>query len=121
MTTPPSAEDRRSATEARLRAALTARAAQVTHRDLRREAPPRGRGRTVRARITGARYGPALAALATAAVAAVGLLFLLPDRPLPPTPVLPARPPGVTDPRPPAPSPTSLSTETTPRVVTPSG
>lgn len=39
MTTTPPTEDRHATTETRLRAALTARAALVTHRDLRREDP----------------------------------------------------------------------------------
>ncbi|MFB7516329.1 hypothetical protein [Streptomyces sp. NPDC056144] len=83
-------------TEARLRAALAARAAQVTHHDLRRQPPPTGRARGIRSA-----YGRGLAVLAVAAtVAAVCLLTLLPGAPLAPTPVSPAGPPPVTDPTP---------------------
>ncbi|MFD0155153.1 hypothetical protein ACWGQ4_29920 [Streptomyces sp. NPDC055721] len=117
MTVTPPAEDRRATTEIRLRAALTARAARITHQDLRREDPPRGRARTVRAL-----RGPGLAALAAAAaVAAVCLLYLFPGSSLAPAPVPPARPPGVTDPAPPpSPVPAPSSPET-PRVAKPSG
>ncbi|MFD3665658.1 hypothetical protein ACFWVF_34485 [Streptomyces sp. NPDC058659] len=115
-TPPPSAEDRHAATETRLRAALTARAAQITHRDLRREDPPSGRAWSVRAL-----RGPGLAALAAAAtVAAVCLLYLLPGRPLSPAPVQPARSPGISDPAPPTPALTTPSSAGTPRVVRPS-
>ncbi|CAM5239633.1 hypothetical protein [Streptomyces narbonensis] len=105
MTTTPPPEDRRTTTEIRLRAALTARAAQITPRDLRREDPPRGRTRTVRAL-----RAPALAALAAAAaVAAVCLLYLFPGSTPAPIPVQPARPPGISDPAPPTPGPVSPS------------
>lgn len=114
--TPRPPADRHAATETRLRAALTARAAQVTSQDLRRENPPQGRTWTARAL-----YGPGLAALAAAAaVAAVCLLYLLPGGPLAPAPVQPAGPPGITDPAPPTPAPTTPSPAGTPRVVTPS-
>ncbi|RSS51422.1 hypothetical protein [Streptomyces sp. WAC01280] len=116
MTTTPPAEDRHATTETRLRAALTARAAQITHQDLRREDPPQGRGWTLRAL-----RGPGLAALAAAAsVAAVCLLYLFPGSPLAPAPAPPARPPGITDPTPPTPAPTPPSPAATPSVVTPS-
>ncbi|WP_329622988.1 hypothetical protein OG357_23270 [Streptomyces sp. NBC_01255] len=116
MTATPPAEDRHATTEARLRAALTARAARITHRDLRREDPPRGRAWTVRAL-----RGPGLAALAAAAmVAAVCLLYLLPGSPLAPAPVQPARSPGISDPAPPTPPVTTPSSAGTPRVVRPS-
>ncbi|MFF8838350.1 hypothetical protein [Streptomyces sp. NPDC015130] len=104
-------------TEDRLRAALTARAAQVTHHDLRRELPPHGRVRGLRVW-----YGRVLAALAVAAtVGAVCLLALLPDGPSNPVPVLPARPPEVTGhPTPEAPPMPEPAPET-PRVANPSG
>ncbi|WP_369144645.1 hypothetical protein [Streptomyces sp. R44] len=78
-----------SPVEERLRAALAARAALVTHRELRRDAPPQGRGwgtRRVRA-VAVAVFG------AAAAVAAVCVLVLFPDGPAAPAPVLPARTP----------------------------
>ncbi|MFB7588315.1 hypothetical protein [Streptomyces sp. NPDC056169] len=116
MTPRPPTEDRHATTETRLRAALTARAAQITHHDLRREDPPQGRGWTVRAL-----RGPGLAALAAAAaVAAVCLLYLFPGSPLAPTPVQPARPPGISDPAPPDATPTTPVPASTPRVVKPS-
>ncbi|WP_335940630.1 hypothetical protein [Streptomyces sp. PTD5-9] len=94
----PSAEDRRLATEDRLRAALAARAALVTHRDLRRGAPPQGHSwgmRRVR-RVAFAALGTA------AAVAAVWLLVLLPGSPPAPAPAPapPARAPGISEPVP---------------------
>ncbi|MCX5391227.1 hypothetical protein [Streptomyces sp. NBC_00094] len=116
MTPHPPAEDRHATTETRLRAALTARAALVTHQDLRRENPPQGRARTARAL-----YGPGLAALAAAAaVAAVCVLYLLPGGLLAPAPVQPARPPGITDPAPPTTAPTTPSPAAEPRVLRPS-
>ncbi|MEU3479078.1 hypothetical protein ACI2LO_16900 [Streptomyces sp. NPDC033754] len=117
MTTTPPAEDRHATTETRLRAALTARAAQIAHQDLRREDPPQGRAWTLRAL-----RGPGLAALvAAASVAAVCLLYLFPGSPLAPTPAPPAGPPGVTDPtQPPTPSASTPSSPATPRVVRPS-
>ncbi|MFD7223440.1 hypothetical protein ACFV9P_20845 [Streptomyces sp. NPDC059892] len=88
------ADDRRLATEDRLRAALAARAALVTHRDLRPEAPPQGRGWSVR-RVRGV----ALAGLGVAAaVVAIYLTALLPGGPREPAPVPPARTPGITEP-----------------------
>ncbi|MFF5286819.1 hypothetical protein [Streptomyces sp. NPDC013171] len=78
--------------EERLRAALAARAALVTYRDLRGDAPPQGRGwGTHRVRAV------AFAVLgAVAAVAAACLLALFPDGPAAPAPVLPARSPVIT-------------------------
>ncbi|MFJ3710897.1 hypothetical protein OG204_23690 [Streptomyces sp. NBC_01387] len=96
----PTAEDRRSATEDRLRAALAARAALVTYGDLRRGAPPQGRSWGVR-RVR--RTGFAVLG-AAAAVVAVCLLVLLPGSPLNPAPAPPAHAPRVTDP--PQPTPT---------------
>ncbi|MFI8438850.1 hypothetical protein ACIGJO_34995 [Streptomyces sp. NPDC079020] len=92
----PNAEDRHLATEDRLRAALAARAALVTHRDLRRAAPPQGRSWGVRRvrRVVLTALGVA------AAVVAVCLLVLLPGSPLDPAPVPPARPPGINEPLP---------------------
>ncbi|MFD7118757.1 hypothetical protein ACFWAA_17195 [Streptomyces sp. NPDC059922] len=88
------ADDRRLATEDRLRAALAARAALVTHRDLRPEEPPQGRGWSVR-RVRGV----ALAGLGVAAaVVAIYLTALLPGGPREPAPVPPARTPGITEP-----------------------
>ncbi|MGW6393608.1 hypothetical protein ACWFR1_24600 [Streptomyces sp. NPDC055103] len=111
--TPAEDHQHHATTETRLRAALTARAAQVTLQDLRRENPPQGRTWTARAL-----YGPGLAALAAAA--AVCLLYLLPGGPLAPAPVQPAGPPGITDPAPPTPAPTTPSPAGEPRVVRPS-
>ncbi|MGK4582334.1 hypothetical protein [Kitasatospora sp. HPMI-4] len=92
----PDAEDRRSATEDRLRAALAARAALVTHRDLCRDAPPQGRDWGVR-RVRGV----AFAALGVAAaVVALCLLVLLPGSPRDPAPTPPAGTPGITEPSP---------------------
>ncbi|MEX0171908.1 hypothetical protein [Streptomyces sp. LMG1-1-1.1] len=84
-------------TEARLRAALVARASLVTPQDLRPAAPPRGRRWGTR-RV----YGLALAALGTAAVAAAVVhgLVLGPGAPVNPEPAPPARTPAVTEPRP---------------------
>ncbi|MFE4371639.1 hypothetical protein ACFRMN_26015 [Streptomyces sp. NPDC056835] len=91
----PDAEDRRLATEERLRAALAARAALVTHRELRHEEPPQGRGWGVR-RVRRA----ALAALGVAAAGvAIYLSAQLPGGPRDPAPpVPPAGTPGITEP-----------------------
>ncbi|MCX5201312.1 hypothetical protein OG897_07570 [Streptomyces sp. NBC_00237] len=70
-------------TEDRLRAAFAARAAQVTHADLRRAAPPHGPRWGVR-RMRHVAYALVGAA---AAVVAVCLLVLLPGSPLDPVPV----------------------------------
>ncbi|MEE1807472.1 hypothetical protein [Streptomyces sp. BE133] len=96
----PNAGDRRLATEDRLRAALAARAALVTHRDLCRNAPPRGRSWGVRRvrRVAFAALGVA------AAVVAVCLLVLLPGSLLDPAPVPPARSPGISEPVPATPA-----------------
>ncbi|MFJ5832290.1 hypothetical protein [Streptomyces sp. NPDC093089] len=83
-------------TEARLRAALVARASLVTPGDLRPAVPPRGRTWGTR-RV----YGLALAAFGTAvAAAAVLVLGLAPGAPVNPAPAPPARPPAATEPRP---------------------
>ncbi|WP_329570603.1 hypothetical protein [Kitasatospora sp. NBC_01266] len=93
---PTAEEDRRSATEDRLRAALAARAALVTHADLRHDVPPQGRGWGVR-RVRGI----ALGALGVAAAVAAGcVLVLLPGHSSAPAPVQPARSPGITSPSP---------------------
>ncbi len=87
-------------TEERLRAALAARAAQVTYPMLRRAEPPRGRtwgARRVRA--------VAYAVVGAAAVLAVFLLVLLPGSLLDRSPVPPAHPPRVVEPPLPAPTP----------------
>ncbi|MEV6422252.1 hypothetical protein [Streptomyces sp. NPDC051662] len=90
----PDAEDRRRATEDRLRAALAARAALVTHHDLRPEEPPRGRGWGVR-RVRRV----ALAALGVAAAVVVMCLpVLLSGGAQAPGPVPPADTPGVSEP-----------------------
>ncbi|MGA5133573.1 hypothetical protein ACPCTO_27605 [Streptomyces olivoreticuli] len=93
-------EDRRFATEDRLRAALAARAALITHRDLRRDAPPQGRTWGVRRvrRVAFAALGVA------AAVVAVCLLVLLPSNPRDPAPVSPAGTPGISEPSPSTPT-----------------
>ncbi|MFF0479319.1 hypothetical protein [Streptomyces sp. NPDC004284] len=81
-----------SPVEERLRAALAARAALVTSRDLRRDAPPRGR-RWGTHRVASV----AFAVLGTAAAAAaVCVLALLRGGPVAPEPVPPARPPALT-------------------------
>ncbi|MEU7292444.1 hypothetical protein AB0A76_04435 [Streptomyces exfoliatus] len=96
--TPPHREDTPSAVEDRLRAALAARAALVTYRDLRRDAPP-GERRWGTRRVRGF----ALAGLgAAAALAAAYLLVLLPGGPADPDPAPPARTPGVSEPTAPA-------------------
>ncbi|MFI6728315.1 hypothetical protein NRF20_19385 [Streptomyces sp. R-74717] len=96
----PNAEDRRLATEDRLRAALAARAALVAHRDLCRYAPPQGRSWGVHRvrRVAFAALGVA------AAVVAVCLLVLLPGSPLDPAPAPPARAPGIDEPLPATPA-----------------
>ncbi|MFE4858540.1 hypothetical protein [Streptomyces sp. NPDC056670] len=86
----PNTEDRRFATDGRVRAALLARSGLVTHADLRRDPPPQGRSWGVR-RVRRA----AFAALGVAAaVVAVCLVALLPGSPLDPAPAPPARSPG---------------------------
>ncbi|MFF9852648.1 hypothetical protein [Streptomyces litmocidini] len=105
-----------SPVEERLRAALAARAALVTPRDLRRDPPPQGRRRgTHRIRAI------ALTVLGTAAaVAAVCVLALLPDGPRSPDPVPPARTPARvgTPPVPtPAPDPPPAPPVSSPRPV----
>ncbi|MFJ6519364.1 hypothetical protein ACIQJ4_14110 [Streptomyces filamentosus] len=96
-------------TEARLRAALAARAALLTPYDLRPAAPPEGRVRGTR-RVRGA----VLAGLALAA--AVVVLVLLPGD-VTPSPAPPARP--ATDSAPPSPAPPPPATPT-PAPATPS-
>lgn len=110
--TTPYEEERRAATEERLRAALTARAALVTPHSLRPGVPPQGPQR-------GARRTRAFACavLGAAAVVAVCLLALLPaDRPGPhPTPVRPAGPPPASEPPAPRPrTPTPVAPEPLP-------
>ncbi|MFB7742000.1 hypothetical protein [Streptomyces sp. NPDC056132] len=82
----PNTDDRRFATDGRVRAALLARSALVTHADLRRDPPPQGSTRGVRRvrRLAFAALGVA------AAVVAVCLLALLPADPLDPALVPPA-------------------------------
>ncbi|MGW4705887.1 hypothetical protein [Streptomyces sp. NPDC004285] len=105
-----------SPVEERLRAALAARAGLVTHRDLRRAEPPRGRR-------WGTRRVRAVASVvlgAAAAVAAVCVLTLLPDGAATPDPVLPARTPAPTGTPPvptPAPAPPAAPSVTSPRPV----
>ncbi|MDH6575014.1 hypothetical protein [Kitasatospora sp. MAP5-34] len=96
----PSTEDRRSATEDRLRAALAARAVLVTYRDLRHDVPPQGRSWGVRRvrRVAFAALG------AAAAVAAVCLLVLLPGSAPDPAPARPAGTPGISGPSPSTPA-----------------
>ncbi|MEK9520385.1 hypothetical protein MIU24_13390 [Streptomyces venezuelae] len=87
----PRAEDPGTVTEERLRAAFAARAALVTHRDLRRDEPPVGRSWGLR-RVRGLAFG----SLGTvAAAAAAYLLLLVPAGGVSPTPAPPARAPGV--------------------------
>ncbi|MFF7778500.1 hypothetical protein ACFZCG_29290 [Streptomyces tanashiensis] len=107
-----------SPVEERLRAALAARAALVTYRDLRRDAPPQGRRwGTHRVRAV------AFAVLgAAAAVAAVCALALLPGRTATPDPVLPARSPspahtGAPAVPTPAPAPPAAPSVSAPRPV----
>ncbi|GGP33390.1 hypothetical protein [Streptomyces melanogenes] len=88
----PLAEDGRSATEDRVRAALAARAALVTHRDLSHEAPPQGRSWGVR-RVRRV----AFAALGVAAAAVTVCLLVLPGGPAP-AQAPPAGTPGITEP-----------------------
>ncbi|MGW1511685.1 hypothetical protein [Streptomyces sp. NPDC002394] len=108
-----------SPVEERLRAALAARAALVTSRDLRRAAPPRGRRWGTR-RVASV----ACAVLGTAAAAAaVCALVLLPDGPVTPVPTPPARTPAVTGapstPAPARPSPSPPSSPGGPSVSEP--
>ncbi|MER5968111.1 hypothetical protein [Streptomyces sp. NPDC002057] len=86
----PHTEAPRTPAEERLRAAFAARAALVTHRDLRRDAPPRGRSWGTR-RVRGAAFAALGAAVA---VAAAYLLVLASVGPVAPAPAPPARPPG---------------------------
>ncbi|WP_406496473.1 hypothetical protein OG936_20365 [Streptomyces sp. NBC_00846] len=111
----PSAEDRRLATEDRLRAALAARAVLVTHRDLRRDAPPQGRSWGVRRvrRVAFAALGVA------AAVVAVCLLVLLPGSLLDPAPAPPARAPGIGEPVPATPARPAGPSGADSRVISP--
>ncbi|MFF9069865.1 hypothetical protein ACF09E_31395 [Streptomyces sp. NPDC014891] len=87
----PRAEDPGTVVEERLRAAFAARAALVTHRDLRRDEPPVGRSWGLR-RVRGVAFA-SLGALAAAAAAY--LLVLVPADGVSPLPAPPARPPGV--------------------------
>ncbi|KQX57848.1 MULTISPECIES: hypothetical protein [unclassified Streptomyces] len=87
----PSAGDHGSPVEERLRAALAARAALVTYRELRRDEPPQGRAWGTR-RVRGLAFAGLGAA---AAVAAAYLLGSSPGGALNPAPEPPARPPGV--------------------------
>ena len=108
----PNTEDRRLATEDRLRAALTARAALVTHRDLHHGTPPQERGWGAhRVRLAALTLGMA------AAVVAVCLLVLLPGSPLHPTPTRPAGPPGVSAPPAATRTPPTSPSATPPRVI----
>ncbi|MFB7666803.1 hypothetical protein ACFC1R_23110 [Kitasatospora sp. NPDC056138] len=111
----PDAEDRRSATEDRLRAALAARAALVTYRDLRPEVPVPERSWGVRRvrRVAFAALGLA------AAVVAVCLLVLLPRSPADPAPTTPAHAPGISEPPPSAPVRPADPSSTDPRVTRP--
>ncbi|WP_435969694.1 hypothetical protein [Streptomyces sp. Qhu_M48] len=112
----PRTETPHTPTEERLRAAFAARAALVTHRDLRRDAPPRGRSWGTR-RVRGA----AFAALgAAAAVAAAYLLVLASVGPVAPAPAPPARPPGSSEPPVrPTPSPPPAPATPSPSVAGP--
>ncbi|MFJ2788628.1 hypothetical protein ACIQCR_24365 [Streptomyces sp. NPDC093249] len=112
----PSAEERRSATEERLRAAFTARAALVTHRELRHAEPPRGRAwGTHRVRgLVVAGFGAAVA------VAAAYLLVLSPGPVGPRVPEPPARSPGVVErPVSPTPHPAPVEPSVQPDVTSP--
>ncbi len=109
----PNAEDRRSATEDRLRAALAARAGLVTHRDLRHDVPPQGRGWGVR-RVQLVAFAVLGAA---AAVLAVCLLVALPGGPSDRTPVQPAGTPGVSAPPTSTPTTPVGSSDASPRVT----
>ncbi|WP_406505142.1 hypothetical protein [Streptomyces sp. NBC_00212] len=91
----PNAEDRRFATDDRVRAALLARGALVTHADLRRDVPPQGRSWGVR-RVRRV----AFAALGVAAAVVAVCLLVLPGNPLDPAPAPPARTPGINEPPP---------------------
>ncbi|MDH6130333.1 hypothetical protein [Kitasatospora sp. GP82] len=109
----PNAEDRRIATEDRLRAALAARAALVTHRDLCRDVPPQGRSWGVR-RV----HRVAFAALGVAAaVVAVCLLVLLPGNPPDQAPARPAGTPGISEPPPSTPTRQVGPSDADPRVT----
>ncbi|MFI6688306.1 hypothetical protein [Streptomyces sp. NPDC050485] len=108
----PNAEDRRFATDDRVRAALAARGALVTHSDLRRDDPPQGRSWGV-ARVRRV----AFAALGVAATV-VAVCLLVPGSPLNPAPAPPAHAPGISEPPPSTPSPVGPS-RTDPRVINP--
>ncbi|MEV8591239.1 hypothetical protein AB0424_30280 [Streptomyces sp. NPDC051180] len=104
----------RPATEDRLRAALTARAALLAPHDLRPADPPRGH-------TWGTRRLQAAALAAAAVAAAVVLVTLLPTGGNPRTPVTPAATPSA-DERPPAPPATPAPappSPTSPSVVPP--
>ncbi|MFI6051458.1 hypothetical protein ACIBCO_15385 [Streptomyces violascens] len=103
----PKTEDRRFATDDRVRAALLARGTLVTHTDLRRASPPQGRSWGVR-RVRRV----ALAALGVAAAVAAVCLLVLPGNPLDPAPAPPARTPGISE-TPPTPGPSAVP----PRVI----
>ncbi|MFD4243356.1 hypothetical protein ACFWP3_17420 [Streptomyces sp. NPDC058525] len=90
--------------EGRLRAALDARAAGITVRELRPADPPGPHVRRFPA-LRLRRLGLPLAGLAAAAAAVVGYLVLAPD-PAPVRPVPPAAPPEI---GPPTPTPTPSS------------
>ncbi|MEU9146353.1 hypothetical protein [Streptomyces sp. NPDC048349] len=101
--------------EGRLRAALEARAAAVTVRELRPADPPRPRVRGFSVlRLRGLRLP--LAGLAAAAAAVLGYVVLAPDS-APVRPAPPAAPPEIGTPTPsPTPSPTPTPTPSdTPR------
>ncbi|MFD9791870.1 hypothetical protein ACFWXK_13065 [Streptomyces sp. NPDC059070] len=104
----PYAEEGRAATEDRLRAALAARAALVTHHDLRPAEPPQGRD-------WGARRVRRIAFTALAVAAAVVAVCLLVRPGGAPGPVPPAHRPGVEEP--PAPPRPVDPSGTDPRVV----
>ncbi|MEU6981794.1 MULTISPECIES: hypothetical protein [unclassified Streptomyces] len=109
----PFAGDHDSPVEERLRAALAARAALVTSRELRRDEPPRGRTRGTRRvrRLAFAGLG------AAAAVAAAYLLGVLPGGVPSPAPEPPARPPGIVEHPTPRPAPPPSSGPVAPSVT----
>ncbi|MFF2774953.1 hypothetical protein ACFVU3_08595 [Streptomyces sp. NPDC058052] len=99
--------------EDRLRAALAARAALLTHRDLRPAAPPEGRTWGTR-RVCGAAFAAVVVA------AALAVLTLLPTG-TSPAPVPPAHRPSrdVTPSAPPSPPPTRTPGPAAPSVAHP--
>ncbi|MFD9487245.1 hypothetical protein ACFWBX_25400 [Streptomyces sp. NPDC059991] len=109
----PLAEDRRSAAEDRVRAALAARASLVTHHDLSHEAPPQGRSWGVR-RVRGV----AFAALGVAAAVVAVCLLVLPGGPLAPAPAPPAHAPGISERPPSTPTDPVAPSAVDPRVIT---